>query len=166
MAATLTVRVARPNDLQTLDTMFARSYPALLKNDYPPSIMVTAVPVIARANPRLLASGTYYVVQSDGDIVGGGGWTRAAPVGPTRSKTAHVRHLVTDHRRTREGIGRTLIERIIADAAASGARTLECHSTRTARPFYAACGFRELDRIDVPLGAGIVFPAIRMIRRL
>ena len=79
---TLTIRTAGREDLAELDQLFASSYPALLKPDYPPSLLVTAIPRIARANPRLIASGTFFVVcRSDDRIVGAGGWTRAAPPG-------------------------------------------------------------------------------------
>jgi hypothetical protein len=33
-------------------------------------------------------------------------------------------------------------------------------------PFYAACGFRELGPIEVPLQPGISFPAVAMERDL
>lgn len=79
---------------------------------------------------------------------------------------AHVRHVVTDHRRTRRGIGRALMRRILADAAADGVTAFECLSTRTAVSFYAACGFAELGPVMVALGPGIEFPAVRMARRL
>ena len=54
---TLTLRHATPSDLAAVDALLARSYPRLLAADYPPSVLVTAVPIIARARPELLASG-------------------------------------------------------------------------------------------------------------
>jgi GNAT superfamily N-acetyltransferase len=170
MAETLTVRIAGGPDLAAIDGLLARTYPILLKADYPPSILVLAIPLISRANPRLVASGNYYVVEEAGAVVGAGGWTRAEPAGwrnPAASaRTAHIRHVVADHRRTRRGIGRALMTRILEDAAAGGVTALECLSTRTAVPFYAACGFAELGPVSVGLAPGIDFPAVRMARRL
>lgn len=164
----LTIRRARPDDLAELDLLFARSYPALLKADYPPSILVTAIPLIARANPKLLASGTYFVVCDDEDrIVGAGGWTRSAPPGFRRSGGAgNIRHVVTDSQRTRQGIGTRLMAHILSTASTEGVERLDCLSTRTAVPFYEASGFRILGPVDVPLAPGIDFPAIRMQRLL
>ncbi len=161
MSETLTIRVATPSDLAALDVMFARSYPRLLKADYPPSVLVLALPVISRAQPELLRSGTYYVAESDDGIVGAGGWTRQR-----RSRRADVRHVVTDDRLVRRGIGRAILGRVIEDARAAGRTGLDCNSTRTAVPFYRAVGFEELGPVEVPLRAGISFPAVRMRRGL
>ena len=170
MAETLTVRVAEPADLAAIDELLSRSYPVQLKHDYPPSVMVLALPLIARANPRLVASGSYYVVGEAGGLVGAGGWTRSAPAGrPGRLRrvgAAHVRHVVVDHRRTRRGIGRLLMDRILDDAAGDGATFIECLSTRTAVPFYGACSFAVRGPVDVTLAPGIEFPSVRMTRRL
>ena len=170
MAQTVTVRVAGSPDLSAIDALLSLSYPILLKADYPPSVMVLALPLISRANPSLVASGSYYVVEEAGAVVGAGGWTRSAPPGQrgpaAGARVAHIRHVVTDHRRTRRGIGRTLMERIVEDAATDGATALKCLSTRTAVPFYAACGFTEVKPVDVTLAPGVEFPAILMARLL
>ena len=49
---------------------------------------------MTRANPGLLASGTYYVAESrDSLIVGCGGWTRESPVdGGIEPGLGHIRH--------------------------------------------------------------------------
>lgn len=120
MSAILTVRVAGPADLGEVDALLTRSYPVLLKADYPPSVTVTALPLISRANPRLVASGTYYLVERAGAIVGVGSWRRATPQGHDPTGRAHVRHVATDHRQTRQGIGRALMGRILQVVAASG----------------------------------------------
>ena len=163
---TLSVRTARPTDMSALDGLFARSYPILLKADYPASVMVTAIPLISRANPALLASGTYYVVEdSSGALIGAGGWTRAAPPGyASASATGHIRHVVTDASRTRRGVGRRLMERVLNSAESAGVTRLDCLSTLTAVPFYAAMGFHSLGPILVPLRPGIDFPAVHMQR--
>ena len=54
----LTIRPTTMDDLSALDGLFARAYPRLLKADYPPSVMVTALPLISRAKPELLRCGT------------------------------------------------------------------------------------------------------------
>jgi hypothetical protein len=83
--ATLTIRTARPADLGAVDSLFASSYARLLRQDYPPSVLVTALPLIARAQPRLLSSGSYYVaVAADGAVLAAGGWTWGGPQGPAR----------------------------------------------------------------------------------
>jgi GNAT superfamily N-acetyltransferase len=167
VAETLTIEPARKGDLAEIDALLARSYPVLLKPDYPPSVLVTALPLISRAQPRLLASGTYYVARDGERIVGAGGWTAAASGrARARGRTGHIRHLVTDHARTREGIGRALMLRVFETAQAEGIVRLDAQATRTAVPFYRAMGFDVLGEIGVPLRPGIVFPAVAMARVL
>jgi GNAT superfamily N-acetyltransferase len=169
MQQALTLRRAVPADLSAVDDLLARSYPRLLAADYPPSIMVMAVPIIARARPELLASGRYFVVEDNaGRVLAAGGWSLARPGGGVGAavQIGHVRHVATDPDVTRRGIGRSLMAEVMRDAAAAGVRQLDCLSTRTAVPFYAALGFRVLYPTEVPLGPGIAFPAVRMLADL
>lgn len=157
------VRIASPADLSAVDTLLARSYPALLKADYPPSTLVTALPLISRAQPSLLSSGSYFVAEIDDEVVGAGGWTFAAPGGkPGARGVGHIRHVVTAPDQIRNGIGRALMSNVMLHAKGSGVMQLECLSTRTAVPFYAALGFVELGPVDIALRPGISFPAIAM----
>jgi GNAT superfamily N-acetyltransferase len=161
MSEVLTIRLATRRDLSAVDLLLAQSYPRLLAKDYPPSVLVTAVPLIARARPGLLAGGTYWVAaEATGSLVAAGGWSAA---GPGRGE---VRHVVTAVDRQRRGIGRALMGRVLTQAAAAGVRRLDCLSTRTAVPFYTALGFRALGPVEVPLRPGIAFPAVRMVRAL
>ena len=167
MDKTVTVRPTTLADLAEIDALFARAYPVLLKPDYPPSILFTALPLICRAQPNLLASGTFFFAVVYGLFVGAGAWTPGAPGGALADRNAgHVRHLVTDQNFTRRGIGRALMARVFKTAEAAGMTVLRCQSTRTAVPFYQAVGFRVLGEITVPLRPGIDFPAVSMMRDL
>lgn len=145
-------------DMAEIDALLARSFPKLVRDCYPPSVMVTALPPISRAQPWLLDCGTYYAVEHDNRIVGVGGWT----VDLQTPDMGHIRHVATDPAQVRQGVGRMLMTHIRREAASAGMRILECWSTRNAVPFYAALGFLELGPIDVPLQPGITFPAIEM----
>ena len=165
--ATLTLRPATPSDLGGVDRLLARSYPALLAKDYPPSVMVLAVPRLARARPELLRSGTYHVIAAGDRILAAGGWTRAAPApGEGAPGLGHVRHVAVDPGHLRQGLATRLLRHVLDEARGSGIRAMACLSTRTAEPFYAALGFTRIDEVEVPLGEGIVFPAVRMSLRL
>ncbi len=169
MTQTLILRRAVPADLSAVDALFARSYPRLLAPDYPPSVMVLAVPRIVRAQPALLASGTYFLAEdARGRIVGAGGWTRAAPgrSGAGDRRIGHVRHVATDPDVVRQGVGRRLMSRVMQDAREAGIEVMDCASTRTAVPFYAAMGFKVVGDVVVSLAAGVDFPAVRMMADL
>ncbi len=164
---TLVIRTATRADVAAVDRLLAATYPRLLKADYPPSVMVTAVPLISRAKPRLVTCGSYYVVETaDGSIVAGGGWTSKGHDGSVGGSVGEVRHVVVDWRLPRQGIGRRLMETILGDAADTGILRMDCLATRTAVPFYEAIGFRRLGEIDLNLSPGITMPVMQMQRML
>lgn len=168
MTQTITLRVAVPTDLAGIDRLLGRSYPRLLAPDYPPSTLVLAVPRFARAQPELLASGRYFVAEDPrGRILAAGGWSFRSPSGGKLDLAqAHVRHVATDPDAARQGLGRMVMERVMAEARAAGANWLDCLSTRTAVPFYAALGFRTVQPEELSLGPGISFPVLRMLADL
>ncbi|MEM1362705.1 MAG: GNAT family N-acetyltransferase [Pseudomonadota bacterium] len=157
------VRLASAADISAVDALLARAYPRLLKPDYRPSVLVTALPLISRAQPRLITCGSYFVAEAaDGAILGAGGWTprsRASDIG-------NVRHLVTDDRHLRRGIARAILEVSHEQAVAQGVKLMNCDATITAEPFYTAMGYERSGEIAIALRPGIVFPAVRMIRRM
>lgn len=168
MTPTLSLRTASIADLSAVDQLLQRSYPRLLAADYPPSVLVMAIPRITRARPELLASGRYFLAEGpDRRVLAAGGWTRGSPDGAgSTADRGHVRHVATDPDVVRQGIGRALMRHVMQDARRAGLLWLDCLSTRTAVPFYAVLGFRALGPVEVALAPGIVFPAVRMLADL
>jgi GNAT superfamily N-acetyltransferase len=161
MTQALTLRHATLADLSAVDDLLRRSYPKLLAKDYPPSVMVLAVPLFTRARPELLTSGRYHLALSEsGRVVGAGGWSGRG------QGLAQVRHVATDPGHLRRGIGRALMGRVMAEAGAAGFAVLDCLATRTAVPFYASLGFENLGPVEIGLAPGISFPAVRMLHRI
>jgi GNAT superfamily N-acetyltransferase len=173
MGTTFRLRRARPDDLSALDDLLARSYPRLLKHDYPPSVLVTVLPLIVRAQPGLLASGRYFVAvdEDSGRMLGAGGYSLAPPDpqgvahAPRGERRGNIRHVATDPDALRQGVGRGVMTCILTAAAAEGVTEFDCLSTRTAVPFYATMGFQVVGPVMVPMAPGIAFPAIRMRRQ-
>ncbi len=167
MSEKFRIRVAGRGDIPAIDALLTRSYPRLLAADYPPSVLVTAIPLISRAQPALVTSGTYYVSEgAGGRIVGAGGWTRTSP-GQTRTDPGlgNVRHFACDPDVTRRGIARGLMQVCQIQAREAGLSGLNCFSTRTAVPFYEAMGFEQIEEMEIPLARGIDFPSVRMLWR-
>lgn len=157
-----TIRPTTRADMAAVDALLSRSYPKLLKDDYPPSVLVTAIPVISRAQPQLLTCGTYYVAVEGTDILGAGGWTRDRQ----DPQHGHIRHVATDDRHLRRGVARAILEHCFDVARDNGIKTMECWSTLTAERFYQSVGFETKGPMDVQLQGGISFPSIRMMQRL
>jgi len=164
------LEIANPSDAKAVSALFARSYAKLLQNDYPPELLVSAMPYLSRANPELLGSGTYYLVKTDaGQVIGAGGWTSMRPGAPNaqdidvQAGLAHVRHFAVDPQHTRQGIGKMLFDRCIKDAMATkGVTHFECYSTLSARSFYQSLGFEVIGTFDAPFAPDFTFPSLHM----
>ena len=121
----------------------------------------------------LLISSTF-VVESDGNIAGCGGWSRRAtlyggnqtpgrdsnPLDP-RVDPARVRAMYTNPAYARQGVGRLILSLCETAAASEGFTRLELMSTLSGEPLYTAYGFRPLERVlDATGGAPV--PLVRM----
>jgi len=164
----LILRVATPDDAPAVDALLKRSYGSLLREDYPAEILIAALPMMVRSNPKLLASGTYFVVEDEaGAVIGAGGWTPWAPGDMADTPgLGHIRHVATDDRSVRRGVGRMILERCIAEAKDAGLERLEALSTLTAAPFYESMGFEDIEPVAVPMGPDVMLPSVRMLREL
>ena len=167
-ALAFSIRIARPADADAVSVLLTASYPHLLAGHYDADTLSRALPYMTKANPALLASGTYYIVEREaGDLVGCGGWTVARPgTGEIVEGEAHIRHVATHPRWAKRGIGAALLVRCFNDARAHGVRKLHCLSTLNAVDFYRASGFETVGPIDVPMGPNLTVPSILMSRPL
>lgn len=161
------VRVTTPADAAAVAAVLTASYPVLLAPSYDAALLAKALPLMTRANPALLASGTYYLAETADDTpIGCGGWTFArpgAPDDPIVPDLAHIRHFATDPAWTGRGVGRALFERCRADAQAAGARRFEAYSTLAAEAFYRRMGFETVARFNVAMGPEVRFPSVGMV---
>ncbi len=159
------IRVSTPSDSDAVSALLLASYSNLLAASYDSEALGHALPYMTKANPSLLASGTYYLAESEpGHLVGCGGWTTATPgSGEIAEGEAHIRHFATHPEWVGWRVGASLIAKCVSDARFRGLEKLYCFSTLNAEPFYRACGFRTIGPIDVPMGPHF-FQAVLMRR--
>jgi len=157
------IRVADIRDVQCVDTLLKRSYPVLMKHAYAPEILAAALPPMTRANPDLIVSGSYYIVEQDEAIIGCGGWTNRAPgTGVTTGGLVHARHFAVDPDCAGSGVGRAVFERCATDAGVTGATRIQAMSSLNAVPFYERMGLQRFSLIELPFGPGAGFCAVLM----
>jgi GNAT superfamily N-acetyltransferase len=160
------LRIAMPADADAVAAVLGPSYGEVMAEAYPAELLARALPLITRANPRLLESGRYYLVETEScEPAGCGGWS-AHPPGACEPdpRRAHIRHFATHPAWLRHGVGRMLYARCEADARATGCTVFEAWASLNGESFYAALGFRSLEPIEAPMPGGIRFPAVRMER--
>jgi GNAT superfamily N-acetyltransferase len=128
------IRVATPEDAAAVGELLAACYPVLMRDSYEPAVLAAALPMMTRAHPGLLASGTYHVAEApDGRLVGCGGWTPERPdIGAIEPGVAHIRHFATHPDWIGRGVGRAICDRCISEARNFGASRLECFSSLNA----------------------------------
>ena len=159
-----TLRATTSGDDDIVTALLEASYPRLLAADYDPRLLARALPLMTKANPRLLASGTYYLVETSvGSAVGCGGWTLEAPGGgASRRGVGHIRHFAIHADWTRQGIGKALLRHCIEEARALGVGKLECLSTLTAIAFYESAGFVPVAKAAVQMSPAVTLPSLLM----
>jgi GNAT superfamily N-acetyltransferase len=173
----LTHRLARRSDLEALRALMDAAIGELQK-PFLDDAQIASSRMIMGLDTRLIDDGTYFVVESDGELAGCGGWSRRATLyggdhSPTRSDAlldpatdaARVRAMYTHPRHTRKGVGR-LILKLCEDAArAEGFTRVELMATMAGEPLYRACGYVPEEQVMDDRG-GAAVPLLRMSKAL
>ena len=158
------VRTASLDDAAAIGAVLTASYSLLMRGAYPDDLLERALPRITRANPDLLRSGRYHLAESDdGAAMGCGGWSDRPP-GSGPDGHAHIRHFATHPDWTGKGVGRAIYGRCEEQAAAAGYGGFVCFASLNGEAFYAALGFRRVREIRVPMGPGLRFPSVLMVK--
>lgn len=162
------VRVATGDDEAAVTAILTASYPTLMPSEYERSVLDAALPLMTKANPRLLSSGSYFIAAAEtGAPAGCGGWTRERPgTGEAADGLGHIRHFATHPDFTGRGVGRAIFAACRAQAGAAGIRQFECYASLNAEGFYRSLGFEAVAPIDVEMGPDLVFPSLKMVRAI
>ena len=163
----VSVRTAFLDDAPAVRSVLEDSFPTLMASAYDADLLARALPVITRPHPGLLAGGTYYLAEADGQAIGCGGWSWNEPgSGAVEPGLAHIRHFAVRSAKTGQGVGRALYDRCERDAREAGADRFEAQASLNGEAFYAALGFSRIGRIEVPMGRDLLFPSILMRRAI
>jgi GNAT superfamily N-acetyltransferase len=161
------IRPAAFGDHAAFSSLLSRSYLRLLAPCYSSAVLAEALPVMTLATPEALGTGRYFLAEEAECILAVGGWSDTSPFGRAcPDGHAHIRHLACDPERTRQGIGRGIVARVVRSAQASGIKVLYCLSPHDAAPFYGATGFEALGEVAMRLTPELDLPVIHMRYRL
>jgi GNAT superfamily N-acetyltransferase len=172
---TIQLRPAVEADIPALRQLIARSVRGLSVGYYTERQIELALVHVFGVDTLLIADGTYFAVETEGRMVGCGGWSKRRTLyGGDQFKSAEdnlldpateparIRAFFIDPDFARRGIGRQLIEACEQAAVAAGFQTLEMGATLSGAPMYAAVGYEALEPIDIPMPDGEVLPIVRM----
>lgn len=174
LARTFVIRLAVAEDVGRLRPLMHAAIGELLTPFLPPE-KVEASREVMGLDTQLIADGTYYVVEHDGQAVGCGGWSRRATLfGGDHSKgrdaalldpetqPARVRAMYTRPGWERRGIGRLVLKTCEAAAAAEGFGSCELAATLGGEPLYRACGYAVIEPFEALTSGGLAIPLLRM----
>ena len=171
------LRVATEEDAGAANDLMRASVQALFPGYYDDAQTASAARYIARVDLTLVADGTYFVYEDGTEIIACGGWSRRGKlytgsgtrhgddrVLDTATEAAHVRAMFVRPDRTRQGLGRAILDAAQAAARAEGFTRLDLMATLPGVPLYRALGFREVERAPVTMPDGVTIGCIVMDR--
>lgn len=174
---TLTYRLAGRDDLEALKALMDAAISELQK-PFLDENQIASSRAIMGLDTQLIDDETYFIVESDGQLAGCGGWSRratmyggdqtpgrsAARLDPTKN-AARIRAMYTHPNHSRKGVGRLIISLCEEAARAEGFTMMELVATLSGEPLYRACRFVPYENIvDDRGGAGV--PLLRMKKSL
>lgn len=170
------IRKATRADVAPLEALVEASVRGLGPSRYSDRQIELSLEHLFGIDTLLIDDGTYYVAETrNGQIVGCGGWSlRKTPFGGDQAEAqdperrdpevdpAVIRAFFVHPDAARQGIGRRLLDVCESAARAAGFVRFELTATLTGHPLYAACGYADVEKIDIPLAEGETLGAIRM----
>jgi GNAT superfamily N-acetyltransferase len=169
-----THRLAVPADMPALTVLMNQAIAGLLPQFLSPAEVEASFAVMG-LDTQLIADGTYFVIELDGQIAGCGGWSRRATLFggnhtagrdarllDPKTEAARVRAMYTSPAFTRRGVGRKILELCEAAAKAEGFASVELGATMGGKPLYEVCGYKPIELMMVPTPSGVNVPILRM----
>ncbi|CAN5848209.1 hypothetical protein BH11PSE1_BH11PSE1_02770 [soil metagenome] len=170
----LAIRIAKHAEVATLRALMEQAIRINLAA-YLTTEGVAASFEIMGLDTQLIADGTYFVVEADGQIAGCGGWSRratlfggdhsagrdAALVDPA-TEPARIRAMYTHPDFARRGVGKLILDTCETAAAAEGFGRCEMAATLSGEPLYRATGYKTIEPFEADTSSGFKVPLIRM----
>lgn len=173
----LTHRLACRADLDALRHLMDAAISELQKPFLDES-QIASSRAIMGLDTQLIDDGTYFVIETAGDLAGCGGWSRRATLyggdqSPGRNAAlldpakdaARVRAMYTHPNHTRKGVGRLILSLCELAARSEGFQRMELMATMAGEPLYRACGYEPREPVMDDRG-GVAVPLVRMTKSL
>ncbi|MBA2683794.1 MAG: GNAT family N-acetyltransferase [Gemmatimonadaceae bacterium] len=166
-------------DVPALQELIATSVRGLSLGFYTPEQIEAAIAAVFGVDTRLIADGTYYLIDSPSGPRAIGGWSYRRtlyggdqmkgaedPTLDPRTEAARIRAFFVRPDSARRGLARRLYAECSRAAYARGFRHFELMATLPGVPLYSALGFAPVENVALSLGADVELPLVRMTRRI
>jgi len=156
--ASVSIRPARPEDCAGICAAHLASIRDICSRDYTPEEVESwCAGKTPETYAPLIQQYRWLVAELGGRIVGFGELDPAVT-----PRTAEIRGLYLAPEAVGRGIGRDLVERLLAMARAAGARRMILKGTLTAEAFYQRMGFRTVERTTHRSRGGLDLACVAM----
>ena len=167
------------DDREPIKELIAESARHLSREHYDNVQIETAIATVFGVDTDLIEDGTYFVVESEGVLVGCGGWSKrktlfggdqyssrdAGYLDPA-SEPAKIRAFFIHPGHARKGIARAILARCENEARAEGFCALELMATLSGIDFYKSCGFSATGDFELELRDGVKLELVPMRKDL
>jgi GNAT superfamily N-acetyltransferase len=171
------LRRACDTDGPALEKLIALSVHGLQSAYYSEAQMDGALGSVFGVDRQLIHDKTYFVIESQGELIGCGGWSKRktlfgsdhqtnrddAELDPARDR-ARIRAFFIHPDWARRGLGRAILEECEKAIRDAGFRSIELAATLPGVPFYDAFGYLSGERSDVPLPNNLSLGIVRMTK--
>jgi GNAT superfamily N-acetyltransferase len=172
------LRPARPEEADAVEALMRESIAAIFPRFYDARQTASSIVYVGEVDRMLIADGTYYVLEVDGEIVACGGWSRRdrlytgsgdgaddVRLLDPATEPARIRAMFVRDDYTRRGIGRAILDACEDAARREGFGTLALMGTLPGVQLYAAYGFEVTrDDVEVTLPDGVTVACKAMER--
>jgi N-acetylglutamate synthase-like GNAT family acetyltransferase len=170
---------ATNQDIPALEDLISNSVRNLSKKHYTEQQIEGALKHIFGVDTQLIADETYYVAETEGQIVGCGGWSKRKTLfGGDQAKAgedslldpdvepARIRAFFVHPAWARRGIATLILKACEEAARKAGFSELELVATLPGEPFYVSIGYEVVARFEIALAGDQALPAVRMKKSL
>ena len=179
MSAEFTNRIACLDDLEALHTLMARAI-GQNQSDFLTPAQIAVSNQVMGLDTQLVRDGTYFIIESGGQIAGCGGWSfratlyggddsvvarEPAKLDPSKD-AAKVRAMYTDPDFVRRGIGSRILALCEEAARRAGFERVELMGTAAGVPLYRAQGYLPSAEKEFARVGDVEIPLLRMEKQL
>ena len=164
---------------EAITQLIAESARLLSRQHYSDAQIEAAIATIFGVDTDLIEDETYFVAESEGQLVGCGGWSKRKTlfggdqyssrdrgyIDP-ESEPARIRAFFIHPNHARKGIARAILSRCEDEARAQSFRALELLATLPGIEFYKSCGFVETGNLDLDLEDNLKLEFVPMRKEL
>ena len=173
------IRKATMDERDALQQLIAESARELSRQHYTDAQIEAAIATVFGVDTTLIEDGTYFVVESDGQLAGCGGWSKrktlfggdqyssrnTANIDP-ETEPAKIRAFFIHPDHARKGIARAILSKCESEARNQGFRALELMATLPGIEFYKSAGFVPTGNLDLELKDGVKLELVPMRKNI